>query len=550
MKQAKRIISLLLVLVMALGLFTGCKKEEKKEVSKGPRKLTVGIPQKATIPDYDSNTLTTLVEEETGIEIEFIFFASSVDHYKQQLTLMCTGGDELPDVLLFGGLGHYVGNQFGEDGFFMDLTPYLDGAKNYQKALDSIDKPTKAYIQEKIKNTNDGKIYGMPMVASNDELFMDAMQSRLYINQTWLTKLGLKMPTTVAELENVARQFATKDPNGDGVYDDIAILGQMEVANWIMNAFVEYQSGTFNVDKNGKVWDPVQTKEFRQGVQFINKLASEGLFNKLGLTISSTEIKNLVSPLQGVGRVGIISGHHELFTNSSTNALKDYVAMPMLADETGKGGYSVWQDQELKIAAYITKDCKNPEVAMELIDYGYTDKYTTSVRYGEYGVDWVDDDGKNAYGTHSKIFIKNPDITTDFSTNKTWGQDTGLPTHVTWENYMPVVKDNDKGYTGNVARLHAEQVEMGHNTGKERKANLNQLVYTSEEYEIREEKAGQYASEINSKLQLFIAGEQNPKDDKTWNEFLSTLNTLGRDQLMKIAQDAYERKVERNAALK
>ena len=87
MKQTKRIISLLLVLVMALGLFAGCgKKEEEKVTNKGPRKLVIGLNQKATIPDYETNAYTLMLERETGIDIEFFFFASSADHYKQQLT--------------------------------------------------------------------------------------------------------------------------------------------------------------------------------------------------------------------------------------------------------------------------------------------------------------------------------------------------------------------------------------------------------------------------------------------------------------------------------
>ena len=112
MKSVKRIISLLLVLVMSLAFFTGCK-EEKKEETSGDRVLTVGIPQNTTIPDYDKNALSLYLEEVTGIDVRWVFFSSSASNYKQQLTLMCTGKEELPDVLLgFSGLGHYVVNQF------------------------------------------------------------------------------------------------------------------------------------------------------------------------------------------------------------------------------------------------------------------------------------------------------------------------------------------------------------------------------------------------------------------------------------------------------
>jgi ABC-type glycerol-3-phosphate transport system substrate-binding protein len=115
---------MLLVFVMLAGVFTGCKKEE--QVSTGPRKLTVGIPQDATIADYDSNGLAEYLKEITGIEIEWELFASGSSNYAQQLTLMCSSGEELPDVLIgFNDLGHYSVNQYGEDGYIIDLTDLI-----------------------------------------------------------------------------------------------------------------------------------------------------------------------------------------------------------------------------------------------------------------------------------------------------------------------------------------------------------------------------------------------------------------------------------------
>ena len=54
MKNVKRVVSLLLVIVMSLGLFVGCKKEEKT-ANEGERVLTVGIPQNSKVADYDTN---------------------------------------------------------------------------------------------------------------------------------------------------------------------------------------------------------------------------------------------------------------------------------------------------------------------------------------------------------------------------------------------------------------------------------------------------------------------------------------------------------------
>ena len=40
----------------------------------------------------------------------------------------------------------------------------------------------------------------------------------------------------------------------------------------------------------------------------------------------------------------------------------------------------------------------------------------------------------------------------------------------------------------------------------------------------------------------FFSGEKDPSNDSVWNEFLSTLDEIGRKELMDVAQSAYSRK--------
>ena len=72
----KKTISLLLVLVMSLGLLTGCgeKKSGAGELPDGTVKLTVGIPQNANTTSYDDNALTNWLEEQANVEIEFEYY--------------------------------------------------------------------------------------------------------------------------------------------------------------------------------------------------------------------------------------------------------------------------------------------------------------------------------------------------------------------------------------------------------------------------------------------------------------------------------------------
>ena len=548
MKKAKRIASLLLVLVMVLGLFAGCGK--KTASVKGDGKITVGIPQDVTIKDYDENGLTKYLEEVTGLEIEWKYYAGSVENYKQQLTLQTTSGETLPDVLLGMSLGHYIVNQFGEDGYFMDLSELMEtNAPNYQKAMEGLSKKEQAYITQKMVNTVDGEsIYAMPYYQIS---CVDNMQSMMHINKTWLDAVGMQVPTNLKELEAVCEAFLTQDPNGNGEADEYAMLADEGTRNWIINAFTQYQQHTFCVDENGKVFDPVYTDEFRQAVQYINGLVEEEYLNELGFTLSLQEIKNLISPPDETEcKVGIFAGHPETMTNANTDVLDEFVAMGVLADETGKGGYNVISEVQLDFTGIITEDCADPEEAMLFLDAFYTDECVTRQRHGVKDEDWYYEEGENAYGTKSYARIINPDVFFDGSLNKTLGNKLGIMTHWNYLSVKETAETNSNNRIVQASRLQTELWDVHENSGKKQAGVVGDLVYTQEEYDVREEKYTPMNSYTNSQIVLFMQGENDPDNDKEWNEFLSTLTDQGRKELMKIAQSAYTRKVEREASIK
>lgn len=527
----KKIISMLLVFVMTLGIFAGCGKKEQTSENV---KLSIGLPQRSVVTDYEDNAFTEYIEEQANVKLDFVFFSGNVGEYTQQLALMCGAGEELPDVLVGFEFSHYVASEYGEDGYFLDLTDYIDKyAPNYKKQLKKLDDETREYITEKGKNTKTGAYYGMPRVLCRA---FDDLQSLMYINQTWLDNLGLQAPTNVDELYSVLQAFATQDPNQNGQADEIPILGKDGIICYLINAFVCYQNGTFNIT-DGKVWDPIVTDEFRQGVIFANKLVKEGLYSDLSFTMSAlSEFRTLISPSDGPSKVGIFVGHHESMTNAATDILNHYTALPALADATGKGGYTIMNQPSMLWSGYITKDCEDPEAAMRLLDVWYTDETITRQRHGEKDVDWVYEEKANSLGTNSYAKVVNSEAF--FSGNSTWCYNVlGI---MTQENYLPIDQEGE-GRIGQASRLCREQWEVIEkaNMPKEKAENL---VYTKEEYETREDIASEVNNYLAEQMILFISGEKDPSNDAAWSEFLSTLESLGRSKLMKICQTAYDRK--------
>ena len=534
----KKVISLLLVFMMILGIATGCGTSEKVVNGNGET-LTVGIPQNANVTSYDDNAFTKYIEDALNIKLEFVYFAGSSSEYTQQLSLMAAGNEKFPDVIWgFTGMSHYTMNEFGEDGYFMDLTELMKDAKNYQAALAKLEKSEQKFITEKSVNTKNGEIYGMPYYGV---MAIDNLQQLMYINQTWLDAVGMTAPTTTEELYNVLNAFKTQDPNNNGINDEIPLLAKAnndrDITSYIINAFLYYDVYTPINITDGKVWDPVSSDEYRQALIYANKLCAEGLLSDLSYTLTSqTEFEALISPQDGVSKVGIWCGHPSVWTSSNATNLNEYVALTPLGAATEKGGYTVVRPRDLAFSCNISSQCKNPELAMQFIDLFYLDETVTRMRHGEKDVDWVEGTGTNMCGNESTISIVNGDAF--FQGNSTWCVvGAGI---LTEDNFLAITSEGE-ARQGEINRLLQESWKVLQE-GKKVKEEATGLIYTQEEYSTRDEIASVYNSYVKEQCVKFVTGELNPDNDNQWNEYLTTLKSIGQQKILDVAQSAYNRK--------
>ncbi len=92
----------------------------------------------------------------------------------------------------------------------------------------------------------DGKHYGIPY---------SRQAQTLMIRKDWLRTLGLAVPTTWAEMLDVAKAFATRDPDGDGKADTYGMVvpgsAQNGYAAWWGASFL-WQGGAKIVEPDGK----------------------------------------------------------------------------------------------------------------------------------------------------------------------------------------------------------------------------------------------------------------------------------------------------------
>ena len=533
--KMKRMMSVMLVFIMLCGVMTGCKKKKADNSMEGG-KISVGLPQNVKIEDYDNNAFTNYIEQNTGADIDFVFFSNSAGEYKQQLALMAAANEELPDVLIgFSGLGSRTVTQYGQDGYFLELNDLIDEyAVNYKKQYDAMNDRAKQLVERKIVDADSGSIYGMPKVG---QVIVDSIQSLVFINQNWLDAVNMKAPTNTDELRAVLKAFATQDPNGNGKKDEIPMLGSDGLVNYMINAYIYYEaSHPYNVEQNGKVYAPYITNEYRSALKYMNELMDEGLYSDLSFTTTSnSEIKNLYTPSNGTAKVGIIVGHPSSKTNTNSAVLDEYVALAPLSDKTGKGGYIVVSEDIVTLDAFITKDCENPEFAMKFLDFFYADETVTRARHGEKDVDWKEGSGMDIYGNEVKVVVVNGQAF--FEGTKTWGRNVlSIQTPMNYNNCAQAVSESET----RVAKLLKPAYDYSQ-TYPIKENTVRSLEYTTAEDLEREQYESALLNYVKEQTKYFVMGELNPNSDSDWNAYVKQIEEIGLKKMLDVQQSAYDR---------
>lgn len=175
--------------------------------------------------------------------------------------------------------------------YFEDLKPHLDKMPNVKKFLKAQPGAAK-YVTDGTK---------IAMLPSDRGKGYEVSGTHMFINKTWLDKLGLQMPTTWDELENVLDAFKTQDPNGNGKADEVpmnirslgfglwsplALMNSEGVVTSFMGGGASEQG--YYVD-NGKVKSYYTSDALKDVVSYLHGLMAKGLIPKDVLTRDASQ---------------------------------------------------------------------------------------------------------------------------------------------------------------------------------------------------------------------------------------------------------------------
>ena len=333
-------------------------------IVKEPITMTAMVSKHVSQPSWSEMLVWQEYEKKTGIKIQWQEVTSELTE-KRNLAL---ASGEYPDLFYRAGVGDADPLKYGSQGIFIALNDLIDQyAPNFKRVLE--ENPSAA----KAAHTADGNIYSFVQYTDSDPV---QINPKLYINKSWLQKVGKEMPKTTDELYEVFKAFKEGDPNGNGKNDEIPWTAQSLglVMNCLYGAWGlrnrGNDHGSVDMDEEtGKLrFIPVQP-EYKEMLEYINKLYKEGLLDQEIFTMN-------VPQLVAKGDQKIVGAFSHTNTQQIGKTGEEYFEGLHEALE-GPHGDKLWAKRGnvgARGAFVITDKCKYPEAAVRWIDYFYSEE--------------------------------------------------------------------------------------------------------------------------------------------------------------------------------
>lgn len=248
---------------------------------------------------------------------------------------------------------------------------------------------------------SDGKTYSVGyMVGQNINTNME-----FFINQTWLTALGLEMPKTLDQLTETLRQFKNNDPNGNGQADEVAVEMGLDTGFY----GIRYMLPMFGIPCDPAKWiyiddnkqvqlTPVQPG-FRQAMEWFHTMYTEGVIDA---EMVSQDINTIETKLKA-GNIGFFNAWRITAMGFDDGVMKDSVLYTPVGPEGTKA--SMYRLIEMaNDGAYITNSNENVGESLRWLDALLDTETMFSMYYGPNG--WI----KNADGQIESTVTGNEEI--------------------------------------------------------------------------------------------------------------------------------------------
>ncbi|MEN6316741.1 MAG: DUF3502 domain-containing protein [Clostridiaceae bacterium] len=412
----------------------------------------------------------------------------------------------------------YINDYGVMGGRFANYQDYLQYMPNLQQTF-------KDYPDaRKVVTETNGAIYQLPYIGKD----CTAVVARMYYREDTLKAAGCQVPATVDEFHDVLAKLKEYNKGAAPLADD------REQFLWA--SFGTGKNLDFEDDGTGKVIFNRISEQYKLYLKYMNQLYSEGLLHKEYLTLDNATKLSLAAE-------GLIVFGHEGLNNLAEDAFKSgKVELNQLAPLTSKYdktqnvmGWQFCQPGGL----LINSECKYIKELCRMFDVMFATKEVvkgtgmdgTAFVYGPEGTSW-----KWANSSHTEYeFI----LPKEFEGKKAFGtyiyenlNFADLGRFDEFANATTATEGNNKARQQGFVKNLVPYSETAPFPG-------SYLKFTEEEQGIIDDAYTTIDTYVKEMKGKFITGVMNV--DTEWNDYISKINGMGLDKILKAYQAAYDR---------
>ena len=541
----KKVLAMALMLML---LTTSFAMADIARISEEPIHLKVMVKTGEGTLDYKNTFVMKWVEENLGFDFEIDHYAKDV--YLTQLTLMLAE-DNLPDLLCDFDYSKLESNKYGDEGYFLDMSEYLDYMPNFVAFCES-HPDFAAYTK-----TSDGKIYGVNRCR---DTLVSRQLSHNWMSKAWLANVGKEVPATLDELYDVLVAFKEQDANGNGDPNDeipfsLTFDGQSgQRVEFILKAAFGVYSCSMNyqlqADSENKVYLAETTENWKNYLTYMHKLYAEGLLDNECYTQTTDEFHAKMY----ADRVGFFGDWNEgLFSTwegKDASYEKEFAYICYFNNvETGENNITLYPNYTSNTRNMISASTEYPIQCCQLIDLMFNDEFIVIANFGIEGetYDIVTDEFGNTIRDRTPYYEKMKD---EYSSYSEWERQYLIPgkfyNMVLFSEGMTIVSNaTDEELEAYIAAENAPDYLSPaiHEKGRRGADNFYDsfpfLVYTTEESDRISTLKTDLTTYLKSMKAQFITGELDIEEN--WDAFQAQIQSFGLDTILEVEQAAYDR---------
>ena len=472
--------------------------DAKYAITEKPTEITMFMVRS----DGKSEDTTIFKEAErlTNVNVRTVTSQSVADE-KQAFSVLIASGD-IPDVVALGnGKDSFL--QYGLEGAFMAIDEALDEhTPNLNKIFEDID--VKNYT-----TAADGHIYYLPCI--NEPTVAEGW----FIRKDWLDKLGLEVPKTVEDFHDVLKAIRERDPNGNGIKDEVPYFSRFTRVDDLLNLWGVEK--LWAVRANKVIFFPI-TEAYRDAYAEIAKWYAEGLIDKEIFTRGSKSRDKLFGDNVG-------GATHDWFgtTAQFNEVLKDKIPgfeLVAFAPPSGVEYYSRTKVNSKGVAFSAKSDKK--DVALRFYDFIYSEPGVRLMNFGIEGKHYTMKDGKPYF----EDWVLNSDQTTLSLLTQEGVSSAGAGIQDFWYEEQWLNKQAREG-----ARMYLDNNYLAE--------PFPSLSYTEDEKRELDKIMGNITTLVQESFQKWVFGTDDVMS--THGAFVEKAKSMGIEKAIKIQNDAYKR---------